>query len=97
MSNPAELNHGDVIWDRYTVLKKLGSGSFGTIYLVEYKVNQKRYAVKVESSISDYALVPYEANVTLIMHGIDKREKYMHSHVEGTATKEGFAKVYSFG
>ena len=63
----------------------------------EYKENKKRYAIKIESALSDYALVPYEANVTLIMHGIDKREKFMQGHVEESVTKEGFAKVFSLG
>ena len=44
--------------------------------LVEYKENGKRYAVKVEPASSDYALVTYEANVTLKLHGIYKRERY---------------------
>lgn len=64
---------------------------------MEYKQNKKRYAVKVESSESDYALIPYEANVTLIMHGIDQREKFSQNHIEDSVAKEGFAKVYSYG
>ena len=38
---------GEIVFNKYKVLKKLGKGSFGSIYLVSY--NNKLYAMKLEN------------------------------------------------
>lgn len=57
--------------NRYTILNKIGSGGFGSIYYAFDTVSQKKVALKVESTKGLFPLVVYEANVTLMMHDID--------------------------
>lgn len=52
---------GTLIFDRYKLLKKLGSGSFGSIYQAEYE--QKLYAIKLEEKIKQQNLLEHEANI----------------------------------
>ena len=43
-----KLKVGDIIGRKYKMIKRIGSGSFGTIYLVEHIVTKKHYAMKTE-------------------------------------------------
>ena len=52
---------GTLIFDRYKLLKKLGSGSFGSIYSAEYQ--QKFYAIKLEDKKLEHHLLEHEANI----------------------------------
>ena len=52
---------GTLIFDRYKLLKKLGSGSFGSIYSAEYQ--QKFYAIKLEDKKIEHHLLEHEANI----------------------------------
>ena len=46
-------------------MKKVGAGSFGTVYLAEHKDSKKFVAIKVESVEADVNLLIYEAHVNL--------------------------------
>ena len=52
---------GTLIFDRYKLLKKLCSGSFGSIYSAEYQ--QKFYAIKLEDKKIEHHLLEHEANI----------------------------------
>lgn len=58
---------GNLIGTVYLVKKKIGSGSFGTIYLAEHIVSKEMVAIKTEPMDTSYPMVIYEANVTLIL------------------------------
>ena len=57
----------EVIDNQYIVDYKIGSGSFGSIFLAWDKVNKKKVALKVEPTNVSFPLVIYEANVTVLM------------------------------
>lgn len=61
---------GEIIGDKYVVVKKIGSGSFGTIYLAEHVLTKRQVAIKTEPVNTNYPMIIYEANVTLILQGI---------------------------
>ena len=42
------FNQGDIIGDKYRVIKKIGAGSFGTIFLAEHMQNKRHVAIKTE-------------------------------------------------
>jgi len=65
-----KFKSGDTLGSKYKIIKKIGSGSFGTIYLVEHITTKKLLAVKIEPTNVQYPLILYEANVTLLIHGI---------------------------
>jgi serine/threonine-protein kinase len=52
---PGDLT-GTVLLDRYKILKQLGEGGMGTVYLAEHTTIQKRFAIKVLSG--DFAHKP---------------------------------------
>lgn len=58
---------GDIIGVNYEVIKKIGAGSFGTIYLAENTTTKKQVAIKVEPSDTKYPMIIYEANITIIL------------------------------
>ena len=65
-----KFKSGDILEQKYKIIKKIGSGSFGTIYMVEHLISKKFLAVKIEPTNVQYPLILYEANVTLLIHGI---------------------------
>ena len=69
---------GDIIGEEYEVIKKIGAGSFGTIYLgkflllfwfflAENIVSKQQVAIKAEPIDTKYPMVIYEANVTILL------------------------------
>ena len=58
---------GKLIFDRYTLLKRLGSGSFGSIYSAEYQ-NQK-FAIKLEEKVRGQYLLENEAHIMSYLNG----------------------------
>ena len=70
-TNPAQNEEdpmiGKLIFDRYRLIKKLGSGSFGCIYSAEYE--NKFYAIKLEEKIRGQNLLENEAYIMSYLHG----------------------------
>ena len=52
MEIPKEFNN-KIFFNKYKVLKKLGNGSFTTVYLIRNITNNKQYAAKIEERISE--------------------------------------------
>ena len=46
---------GQIFFNKYYYIRKLGEGSFGQIYEAEYK--NEKYALKFENRIKDYNLL----------------------------------------
>ena len=61
-----------MIGEKYRVIRKIGAGSFGTIYLCEHIITQKKVAIKTEPVNASFPLIIYEANVTLLLHGLSQ-------------------------
>ena len=58
---------GKLIFDRYGLIKRLGSGSFGCIYSAEYE--QKYYAIKLEEKKGDFSLLEHESYIMSHLRG----------------------------
>ena len=58
---------GKLIFDRYKLKKRLGSGSFGSIYSAEYQ-NQE-YAIKLEEKLRGQNLLENEAYIMSYLNG----------------------------
>ena len=63
------LNVGDNICDDFKVVKKLGSGSFGIVYLVIHKETRKEYAVKAEALTATVPQLRHEARLLARLSG----------------------------
>ena len=74
---------GTLIFDRYKLLKKLGSGSFGSIYSAEYQ--QKLYAIKLEDKRVEHNLLEHEANIM----------SYLRSPALPIVTAFGYSSLYN--
>ena len=63
MENEVEqdLFIGETIFNRYKIIKKLGQGSFGSIYEAESKYSHKLYAVKLEDMKQDQFILEEES------------------------------------
>lgn len=42
------IQKGDILGEVYQIVKKVGAGSFGTVYLAEHTNTKKLYAIKTE-------------------------------------------------
>jgi serine/threonine protein kinase len=64
MSNSKKLNDGEIVSDNYIIIQKIGSGSFGEVYIAEYK-NGGYVAAKIEDRtkspriINEYNIYKY--------------------------------------
>ena len=74
---------GTLIFDRYKLLKKLGSGSFGSIYSAEYQ--QNFYAIKLEDKNMPHSLLEHEANIM----------SYLRSPALPVVTAFGYSSQYN--
>ena len=66
---------GQIIFNKYKIIKRLGRGSFGYIYLVEY--NNKLYAMKIENTKKGFYILDKE--VYLMSHLYGPRIPYVKS------------------
>lgn len=66
---------GQIIFNKYKILKRLGRGSFGYIYLVEYQ--NKLYAMKLENTKKGYYILDKE--IYLMSHLYGPRIPYVKS------------------
>ena len=48
----ADLFLNQTLFNKYKVKRRLGSGTFGGVYLVEY--NNKKYAMKIENTKKNF-------------------------------------------
>ena len=48
ISEQQSIKTNDIIGEKYKVLSKIGSGSFGQIFLVKDSVSKRKFAIKVE-------------------------------------------------
>ncbi|VDN08836.1 unnamed protein product [Dibothriocephalus latus] len=60
---------GSIIKDRWNVLKKIGSGSFGEVYEAQDALTQQKVAIKVESSRQAKQLLKMEVAVLKRLQG----------------------------
>ena len=58
---------GKLIFDRYKLIKRLGAGSFGSIYQAEYQ--NQYYAIKLEEKNRGQNLLENEAYIMSYLHG----------------------------
>ena len=58
---------GKLIFDRYKLIKRLGAGSFGSIYAAEYQ--NQNYAIKFEEKDRGQNLLENEAYIMSYLHG----------------------------
>ena len=56
-----------VIFSKYRIKKRIGKGSFGSIYLVEH--NNKLYAMKLENTKKGYYILEKEVKLMNILYG----------------------------
>ena len=58
---------GQIIFNKYKIIKRLGRGSFGYIYLVEYQ--NKLYAMKLENTKKGYYILDKEIYLMIHLYG----------------------------
>ena len=58
---------GKLIFDRYRLIKRLGAGSFGSIYSAEYENNL--YAIKLEEKRGECSLLEHESYIMSHLRG----------------------------
>ena len=56
-----------IIFSKYKIKKRLGKGTFGSIYLVEH--NNKLYAMKLENTKKGFYILEKEENIMNILYG----------------------------
>ena len=66
---------GQIVFNKYKIIKRIGKGSFGYVYLVEY--NNKSYAMKLENTKKGFYILDKE--VYLMNHLYGPRIPYVKS------------------
>uniref|UniRef100_A0A5S6R1S2 non-specific serine/threonine protein kinase n=1 Tax=Trichuris muris TaxID=70415 RepID=A0A5S6R1S2_TRIMR len=69
VNNGLEVSKDVVLCNKYRIIRKIGSGSFGDIYLAINKCNGEEVAVKVESVKSRHPQLHYESKVYRLLQG----------------------------
>lgn len=62
---------GQTICKQYKLIKKLGSGAFGDIYLSINKQNGQEYAVKLEKADTKFPQIDFETKLYKYLHNDD--------------------------
>ena len=75
------LEENDIIFKKYKIIKRIGKGSFGVIYLAERIIDKKLFALKAEKINTQYNFLESEAFFlyTLQGFGIPKFISYGHT------------------
>ena len=61
---------GKIFFKKYTIIKKLGQGSFGSIY--EAECEDKKFAIKFENKLKGQKLLQNEAYIMNYLKGRKK-------------------------
>ena len=69
MSTPLK---GIVLGKKFTIIKKIGSGSFGDIYLGTNNATGEEVAIKVEKTDSKMPQIAREMKIYRILDGVGK-------------------------
>lgn len=69
MSNPSSAKSEFVVGGKYKLVRKIGSGSFGDIYLGVNMTNGEEVAVKLESTKARHPQLLYESKLYKILQG----------------------------
>ncbi|XP_020901253.1 casein kinase I [Exaiptasia diaphana] len=69
MSNPGSGKSEFIVGGKYKLIRKIGSGSFGDIYLALNITNGEELAVKLESQKARHPQLLYESKLYRMLHG----------------------------
>ena len=72
----------EIVGESFRLLRKIGQGSFGRIYVAEHIVTKKLYAVKLEDSDSRFPQLLFESRIYTIMSGCTNVPRLHHHCVD---------------
>jgi len=64
-----------LIASNYMVIKKIGQGSFGEIYVAQHTATLEKCAIKAEAGSASHPQLHYESKVYKILSGLGKKRE----------------------